>query len=82
MNKELEALERIETTRISSLIDVGDWGMEHTHVKDLTSTKPHFDTLRTALTELEKLREEVEKLRKIAKRYDLMTMGSRGKWGK
>ena len=54
MTKELEALEKIESTTISSR--VGDWGMEYTQVKDLTSTKSYFDTLRTALTELEQLR--------------------------
>lgn len=62
MTKELEALERIESTTISSR--VGDWGMEYWHVKDLASTKPYFDTLHTALTELEQLREEV-KTRKV-----------------
>lgn len=62
MSKELEALEKIESTTISSR--VGDWGMEYWHVKDLASTKPYFDTLRTALTKLEQLREEV-KTRKV-----------------
>ena len=53
-----KALSNIKNTAISTR--VGDWGMESTYVKDLSSTKQLFEVLESALAELEALKRTVK----------------------
>lgn len=60
-----KALLNIKNTAISTR--VGDWGMESTYVKDLSSTQQPFAVLDLALTELAEIKQRAEEMKSFIK---------------